>query len=141
MADGLVGPVKPGNVGGGKGPEGGPGLNQKIYRHIEAWRSREIVGELPYLYLDGLVLKRSRAGEVRNISVLVATGICALTLLEHGTFFLLDLSQAVFGGLSVLTPASGATCPTPMQPRRSRAPDSTGCCSTPSTRPATRARC
>ena len=50
-------------------------LNQKIYRHIEAWRNREIVGDFPYLYLDGVILKRSWAGEVRNISVLVAIGI------------------------------------------------------------------
>src|ERR1700757_744122 len=50
-------------------------LNRKIYRHIEAWRNREIVGEFPYLYLDGVILKRSWAGEVRNISVLVAIGI------------------------------------------------------------------
>jgi transposase-like protein len=50
-------------------------LNQKIYRHIEAWRNREIAGEFPYLYLDGVILKRSWAGEVRNISVLVAIGI------------------------------------------------------------------
>src|ERR1017187_5906183 len=50
-------------------------LNQKIYRHIEAWRNREIVGEFPYVYLDGVVLKRSWAGEVRNISVLVAIGV------------------------------------------------------------------
>ena len=50
-------------------------LNQKIYRHIEAWRNREIVGEFPYLYLDGVILKRSWAGEVRNISVLVAIGV------------------------------------------------------------------
>lgn len=50
-------------------------LNQKIYRHIEAWRTREIVGEFPYVYLDGVILKRSWAGEVRNISVLVAIGI------------------------------------------------------------------
>ena len=50
-------------------------LNQKIYRHIEAWRNREIVGEFPYLYLDGVVLKRSWAGEVKNVSVLVAIGI------------------------------------------------------------------
>jgi putative transposase len=50
-------------------------LNQKIYRHIEAWRNREIVGEFPYLYLDGVILKRSWAGEVRNVSVLVAIGI------------------------------------------------------------------
>ena len=42
-------------------------LNQKIYRHIEAWRNREIVGEFPYLYLDGVILKRSWAGEVKNV--------------------------------------------------------------------------
>src|SRR6201982_3392074 len=34
-------------------------LNQKIYRHIEAWRNREITGEVPDLYLDGVILKRS----------------------------------------------------------------------------------
>ena len=50
-------------------------LNQKIYRHIEAWRNRTIEGEFPYLYLDGVILKRSWAGEIRNISVLVAIGI------------------------------------------------------------------
>jgi putative transposase len=50
-------------------------LNQKIYRHIEAWRNRTIEGEFPYLYLDGVILKRSWAGEVRNVSVLVAIGI------------------------------------------------------------------
>src|SRR5499427_1396730 len=50
-------------------------LKQKIYRHIEAWRNREIVGEFPYLYLDGVIIKKSWAGEVRNISVLVAIGI------------------------------------------------------------------
>ena len=52
-------------------------LNQKIYRHIEAWRNRQIVGEFPYVYLDGVVLKRSWGGEVRNVSVLVAIGIGA----------------------------------------------------------------
>jgi putative transposase len=50
-------------------------LNQKIYRHIEAWRNRAIEGDFPYLYLDGVILKRSWAGEIRNISVLVAIGI------------------------------------------------------------------
>ena len=39
-------------------------LNQKIYAHIEAWRNRQIVGEFPYLYVDGVILKRSWAGEV-----------------------------------------------------------------------------
>jgi transposase-like protein len=50
-------------------------LNQKIYRHIEAWRNRTIEGEFPYLYLDGVILKRSWAVEIRNVSVLVAIGI------------------------------------------------------------------
>lgn len=50
-------------------------LNQKIYRHIEAWRNRAIEGEHPYVYLDGVVLKRSWAGEVKNVSVLVAIGV------------------------------------------------------------------
>ncbi len=52
-------------------------LNQKVYKHIEAWRKRPIEGEHPYVYLDGVVLKRSWAGEVRNVSVLVAIGVGA----------------------------------------------------------------
>ena len=50
-------------------------LNKKVYKHIEAWRNRPIEGEFPYVYLDGLVLKRSWAGEVRNVSVLAAIGV------------------------------------------------------------------
>ena len=50
-------------------------LNGKIYARIEKWRSRPIEGEYPYVYLDGIVLKRSWAGEVRNVSVLVAIGV------------------------------------------------------------------
>jgi len=52
-------------------------LNQKIYKHIEAWRNRQITGEFPYVYLDGVILKRSWAGEVRNISVLIAIGVAS----------------------------------------------------------------
>lgn len=50
-------------------------LNKKIYRHIEDWRNRPIKGKYPYVYLDGVVLKRSWGGEVRNLSVLVAIGV------------------------------------------------------------------
>src|SRR5271165_7067640 len=50
-------------------------LNKKIYGTIEAWRNRSIEGEHPYIYLDGIVLKRSWAGEVRNVSLLVAIGV------------------------------------------------------------------
>ena len=52
-------------------------LNQKIYAQIEAWRNRPIRGSHPYVYLDGVVLKRSWAGEVRNVSLLVAIGVSA----------------------------------------------------------------
>ena len=50
-------------------------LNKKVYKHIENWRNRPIDRVFPYVYLDGIVLKRSWAGEVRNVSVLVAIGV------------------------------------------------------------------
>lgn len=50
-------------------------LNQKVYGRIEAWRNRRIEGRFAYLYLDGVLLKRSWGGEVRNLSVLVAVGV------------------------------------------------------------------
>jgi putative transposase len=50
-------------------------LNQKVYGQIEAWRNRPIEGEHPYVYLDGIWLKRSWGGEVRNVAVLVAIGV------------------------------------------------------------------
>ncbi|MGB6797960.1 MAG: transposase, partial [Xanthobacteraceae bacterium] len=42
---------------------------------VEAWRNRRIEGEHPYLYLDGMVMKRTWAGEVRNVSLLVASAV------------------------------------------------------------------
>ena len=50
-------------------------LNQKIYVHIDAWRNRPIEGEHPYVFLDGIWLKRSWGGEVENVAVLVAIGV------------------------------------------------------------------
>jgi transposase-like protein len=50
-------------------------LNKRIYGTIERWRNRKLEGRYPYVYLDGIVLKRSWGGEVRNISVLVAIGV------------------------------------------------------------------
>jgi len=52
-------------------------LNQKIYSQIEAWRNRPMEGTHPYVFLDGIWLKRSWAGEVRNVAVLVAIGVNA----------------------------------------------------------------
>ena len=50
-------------------------LNQKVYDRIEAWRNRKITGEYAYVYLDGICLKRSWGGEVKNVSILVAIGV------------------------------------------------------------------
>jgi len=50
-------------------------LNQKIYSRIETWRNRPIEGVHPYVFLDGIWLKRSWGGEVKNIAVLVAIGV------------------------------------------------------------------
>ena len=50
-------------------------LNQKISKQIEEWRQQPLVGEFPYVFLDGLWLKRSWCGEVKNVSVLVAIGV------------------------------------------------------------------
>ena len=52
-------------------------LNQKIYETIEAWRNRRIEGEHTYVFLDGIWLKRSWGGEVKNVAVLVAVGVGA----------------------------------------------------------------
>jgi transposase-like protein len=48
-------------------------LNQKIYVQIEAPRR----GEYAYVYVDGMWLKRSWGGEVKNVSVLIAVGVNA----------------------------------------------------------------
>ena len=50
-------------------------LNKKIYERIERWRNRPIEDSFPYVYLDGIVLKRTWAEQVRNVSVLVAVGV------------------------------------------------------------------
>ena len=50
-------------------------LNQKAYANIETWRTRKLSGEYPYVYVDGVFLKRSWGGEIQNVSILVAIGI------------------------------------------------------------------
>ena len=58
-------------------------LNQRIYEQIEAWRQRPITGAYPYVYLDGVSLKRSWGGEVRNVSVLIAIGVVGTDGYRH----------------------------------------------------------
>jgi transposase-like protein len=50
-------------------------LNKKIYGSIEQWRTKGLTGQYPFIYLDGISLKRSWGGEVKNVSVLVCIGV------------------------------------------------------------------
>jgi putative transposase len=50
-------------------------MAQKVYGQIEAWRNRRIEGSHAYVYLDGIWLKRSWGGEVKNVAVLIAIGV------------------------------------------------------------------
>ena len=50
-------------------------LNKKVYERIEQWINNPIEGEYSYVFLDGIWLKRCWAGEVKNVSVLVAIGV------------------------------------------------------------------
>ena len=50
-------------------------LNKKVYGRIEKWLSEPIEDQFVYVFLDGIWLKRCWAGEVKNVSVLVAIGV------------------------------------------------------------------
>lgn len=50
-------------------------LNQKIYGKIDEWRQRPLNGDFPYVFIDGLWLKRSWGGEGKNVSMLIAMGV------------------------------------------------------------------
>ncbi len=53
------------------------GMAQKVYGQIESWRSRKLTGEYAYVYLDGIWLKRTWGGEMKNVAVLIAIGVDA----------------------------------------------------------------
>ena len=50
-------------------------LNQKVYAQIEEWRNRELLAEYPYVYMDGIYLKKNWGGTIESIAVLVAIGV------------------------------------------------------------------
>jgi len=87
-------------------------LNQKMYQRIEAWRNRKIAGVYPYVYLDGISLKRTWGGEVRNVSVLVAVGVG-----EDGYRDILGVAEgckedkAGWSGFLAYLKQRGLTCP------------------------------
>ena len=48
---------------------------KRVYEDIDAWRTRPLEDEYPYVFMDGVWHKRSWGGAVENVSVLVAIGI------------------------------------------------------------------
>ena len=50
-------------------------LNRKVYGQIEDWRNRPPVAEYPYVYMDGIYLKKNRGGVIESIAILVAIGV------------------------------------------------------------------
>lgn len=50
-------------------------LNQKVYVHIDAWRERPLKASYPYVYLDGIYLKRNWGGEYENVAILLALDV------------------------------------------------------------------
>lgn len=50
-------------------------MNQKVYAEIDKWRNRELVAEYPYVYVDGIYLKKNWGGTIENIAILVALGV------------------------------------------------------------------
>jgi len=51
-------------------------LNKKAYVHIEDWRNRPLQGgKYPYVYVDGIYLRRNWGGEYENVAVLVAIAV------------------------------------------------------------------
>ena len=51
-------------------------LNKKAYVHIEDWRNRPLQGgHYPYVYVDGIYLRRNWGGAFENVAILVAIAV------------------------------------------------------------------
>ena len=50
-------------------------LNDKAFKAVEEWRCRPLACEYPYVYIDGIYLKRSWGGSYENVAVMVAIGV------------------------------------------------------------------
>lgn len=50
-------------------------LNEKAFEAVEAWRNHPLERAYPYVYVDGIYLKRSWEGSHENVAVMVAIGV------------------------------------------------------------------
>ncbi|MFR4569187.1 MAG: IS256 family transposase [Collinsella stercoris] len=49
-------------------------LNEKAFASVEEWRNRPLERAYPYVYVDGIYLKRSWGGAYENVAVMIAIG-------------------------------------------------------------------
>ena len=58
-------------------------LNKKAYVHIGDWRNRPLQGgRYPYVYVDGIYLRRNWGGEYENVAVLAAIAVAELRAMK-----------------------------------------------------------
>ena len=51
-------------------------IMEEAYVHIEDWRNRPLQGgRYPYVYVDGIYLRRNWGGEFENVAILVAIAV------------------------------------------------------------------
>lgn len=50
-------------------------LNDKAFEAVEEWRSRPLTRSYPYVFVDGIYLKRAWGGAFENVVVMVAIGV------------------------------------------------------------------
>ena len=50
-------------------------LNDKAFEAVEEWRSRPLTCGYPYVFVDGIYLKRAWGGSFENVAVMVAIGV------------------------------------------------------------------
>lgn len=50
-------------------------LNDKAFEAVEEWRSRPLTCTYPYVFIDGIYLKRSWGGAFENVAVMVSIGV------------------------------------------------------------------
>ena len=61
--------------GAGASADTVPNLDDKAFKAVDEWRCRSLTCEYPYVYIDGIYLKRSWGGSCENVAVMVAIGV------------------------------------------------------------------
>ena len=61
--------------GAGASADTVPNLDDKAFKAVDEWRCRSLTCEYPYVYIDGIYLKRSWGSSCENVAVMVAIGV------------------------------------------------------------------